>query len=99
MTSRDIALTNALGLHARAAAKFVHTASAFRSRIRVGRDGRYMDGKSIMGILLLAASKGTIITISADGSDEREAIAALRALVERGFDEAPLDTAQGGPCA
>lgn len=91
MTSCAVVVSNALGLHARAAARFVHTASAFRSTIRVGRGGREMDGKSIMGILLLSASCGTEITIRADGPDEREAIAALRALVERGFDEAPIE--------
>jgi phosphocarrier protein len=82
-------IANALGLHARAAARFVHAASAFQSRIRVGAGDRDMDGKSIMGLLLLAASQGTRITISADGVDEIDAVATLRALVERGFDEAP----------
>jgi phosphocarrier protein HPr len=99
VTSCTVTVVNPLGLHARAAAKFVHAASRFKSRIHVGRDGRRMDGKSIMGILLLAASQGTVITITADGSDEGEAIAALCALVERGFDEAPFETPQGGPCA
>jgi phosphocarrier protein HPr len=84
-----VTVTNPLGLHARAAARFVHAASAFESRIRVGRDGREMDGKSIMGLLLLAASRGTMLTISASGPDEQHAIDALRALVERGFDEVP----------
>lgn len=97
MTSRAVVVTNPLGLHARAAARFVHTASAFRSAIRVGRNGREMDGKSIMGILLLSASQGTEITITADGVDEVAAVESLRALVERGFDEAPFDPAQGGP--
>jgi phosphocarrier protein len=82
-----ITITNPLGLHARAAAKFVHTAGRFVSRIRVSRGGREMDGKSIMGLLLLAAAHGSAIRISADGPDESEAIAALCALVERGFDE------------
>ena len=98
MTACDVVVVNALGLHARAAAKFVHAASGFRSRIRIGRDGRHTDGKSIMGILLLAASRGTTITLTADGEDEADAIATLLALVERGFDEAPADAAQGGPC-
>jgi phosphocarrier protein len=78
---------NPLGLHARAAARFVHAASAFRCRIRVSRGGREMDGKSIMGLLLLSAAQGSVITISADGADEAEAIATLCALVGRGFDE------------
>ena len=82
-----IPIQNALGLHARAAAKFVHTAGAFASHIRVARGEREVDGKSIMGLLLLAAAQGSAIRISADGPDEREAIAALCALVERRFDE------------
>jgi phosphocarrier protein len=89
MTSCDVTITNPLGLHARAAARFVHTASAFQSRIRVAKGTREMDGKSIMGLLLLAAARGTRVTISADGIDEHEAVTTLRLLVERGFDEAP----------
>ena len=92
-------IVNPLGLHARAAARFVHVASGFAARIRVGRGGREMDGKSIMGLLLLSAAQGTTITISADGADEKQAIAALCALVSRGFDEAPFDDGQGEPCA
>ena len=88
MTSCAVTITNSLGLHARAAARFVHTASAYSARIRVARGDREMDGKSIMGLLLLAAAQGTSVTISADGVDEVDAIATLRALVERGFDEA-----------
>ena len=88
MTARDVTITNVLGLHARAAARFVHTASAFRARIRVSRGGREIDGKSIMGLLLLAAARGSLITIAATGADEQEAVATLCALVERGFDEA-----------
>ncbi len=89
MTTCTVGITNALGLHARAAARFVHAASAFSSRIRVACGSREMDGKSIMGLLLLAAAQGTIITITADGADEAAAMAALRSLVERGFEEAP----------
>jgi phosphocarrier protein len=87
VTACTVAIVNDLGLHARAAAKFVHTAGRFTSRIRVAHRGREMDGKSIMGLLLLAAARGSSITISADGPDETEALAALCALVERGFDE------------
>ena len=89
MTSCQATIVNPLGLHARAAARFVHAASAFRSRIRVARGSREMDGKSIMGLLLLSAAQGSTITITADGADESDAMAALCALVERGFDEAP----------
>ena len=94
MTSCAVAIVNPLGLHARAAARFVHVASGFLSAIRVGRAGREMDGKSIMGLLLLAAAQGSDITITADGPDEEEAMAALCALVLRGFDEASFDKAQ-----
>ena len=87
MTTRSVLVVNQLGVHARAAAKFVHLASRFDARIRVARDGREMDGKSILGILLLAAARGTTVTITADGSDEAEAVDALTALVESGFGE------------
>jgi phosphocarrier protein HPr len=87
MTSRAVTVVNQLGMHARAAAKFVHVAARFEAQVRVARDRREMDGKSIMGILLLAAARGSTITISADGADERDAVAALAALVESGFGE------------
>jgi phosphocarrier protein HPr len=89
VTTCTVGITNALGLHARAAARFVHAASAFSSRIRVACGSREMDGKSIMGLLLLAAAQGSTINIMADGADEAAAVAALRSLVERGFEEAP----------
>ena len=89
MTSCVATIVNPLGLHARAAAKFVHLASGFSSSIRVAKGTREMDGKSIMGLLLLSASQGSSIVIHADGDDEREAVAGLCGLVERGFDEAP----------
>jgi phosphocarrier protein HPr len=89
MTSQEVTLVNQLGMHARAAAKFVHLATRFTARVRVGREHREMDGKSIMGILLLAAARGSTITISADGSDERDAVDALVALVQSGFGEDP----------
>ena len=87
MTTRSVVVTNRLGLHARAAARFVHLAAKYESQIRVGRDSKVMDGKSIMGILLLAAARGTTITITADGPDEADAVAALCGLVEAGFGE------------
>ena len=87
MTSCTVTVVNQLGMHARAAAKFVHLATRSQSRIRVGRHGREMDGKSIMGLLLLAAARGSIITISADGADEQAAIDALANLVNEGFGE------------
>ena len=91
MTSCAVTILNPLGLHARAAAKFVHTASSFSAKIQVARGGRQIDGKSIMGLLLLSASRGSVITITASGADEREALAALCVLVERGFEEMPCD--------
>ena len=80
-------IRNRLGLHARAAARFVHLASRYRSHVRVSKEGRVVDGKSIMGILLLAAAHGSTITISADGVDAGDALAALCHLVETGFGE------------
>ena len=87
MTTRSVAVVNALGLHARAAARFVQLAARFASQVRVARDTKVMDGKSIMGILLLAAARGTTITISADGADEQAAVDALVDLVATGFGE------------
>jgi phosphocarrier protein HPr len=84
---RELRIRNRLGLHARAAARFVHTASGFRSRVTAGRDGRVMEGKSILGILLLAASQGTTIEVTTEGEDEEAAMEALAALVEGGFGE------------
>ena len=87
MITRECVIRNRLGLHARAAAKFVHTATRFTSHIRVSREGKTMDGKSIMGILLLAAGAGASIVITADGADETDAAEALCGLVEGGFGE------------
>jgi phosphotransferase system HPr (HPr) family protein len=87
MTRREVTIGNKLGLHARAAAKFVHVATRYACDIRVARDSRVMDGKSIMGILLLSAAQGTTLVISADGPDEADAIAALEELVNSGFGE------------
>jgi phosphocarrier protein len=87
MTSRTVTVVNQLGMHARAAAKFVHLATRFQSRVVVSRQGREMDGKSIMGLLLLAAARGTMLTITADGTDEDAAVNALTDLVAGGFGE------------
>lgn len=89
MITRTVTVPNELGLHARAAARFVHLATRFTSHVRVARDAKVMDGKSIMGILLLAAARGTALVISADGPDEVDALAALTGLVESGFGETP----------
>ena len=81
MESRELPIVNKLGLHARAATKFVTLASRFTCGIEVARNGRTVNGKSIMGIMMLAAAKGTTITVTADGDDERDALDALAALV------------------
>jgi len=87
MTTREVTIVNTLGLHARAAARFVHLASRFTSQIKVTRGGRTMDGKSILGLLLLSAGRGTVIQISAEGPDEEQAIDALAGLAARGFED------------
>jgi phosphocarrier protein HPr len=79
MTQEQVTITNKLGLHARAAAKLVHTASAFESEIYVGTDHEEVNAKSILGILTLAATKGNPLNVRADGADEE---AAVRAIVE-----------------
>ena len=80
-------MNNRLGLHARAAARFVQLAAQFRATVRVTVGDRVMDGKSILGLLLLGAAQGTRLIVETDGADEVEALAALVALVERGFED------------
>jgi phosphocarrier protein HPr len=82
-----VTIVNRLGLHARAAAKFVKLAQSFDARITAEVDGNRVDGKSIMSIMMLAASKGTEITLCADGPDEEAAIAALAELIQARFGE------------
>jgi phosphocarrier protein HPr len=84
---RDIEIKNKLGLHARAAATLVHTAARFRSDIKIRKGDEEVDGKSILGILLLAAGRGTTITIKANGDDEADAVAAIEKLIDAKFDE------------
>lgn len=88
MTSTNITIVNKLGLHARAAAKFVTLASQFNCEIEVKRGDRTVNGKSIMGVMLLAAAKGTELEIVANGEQEEEALKALCELVNNKFDEA-----------
>lgn len=83
----DVTIRNKKGLHARASAKFVKCAEGFAAKITVSRDGQSVGGTSIMGLLTLAASQGTTITIVAEGSDARDALIALVALVRDGFGE------------
>lgn len=87
MSTIEVTIVNRLGLHARAAAKFVHLASAFTSRVTVSRDGTRVDGKSILGLLTLAASKGTKLHLTIQGDDETEAAAQLTELVRSRFGE------------
>ena len=87
MVSREITIINKLGLHARAAARLVSLASSFESDVRVTRDGKTVNGKSIMGVMMLAASQNTQITISVDGADEQTALNKLEALVADRFGE------------
>mgnify|MGYP000265122952 CR=1 FL=1 len=85
--SRDIEIINKLGMHARAAAKFVKLASSFESMIEIERNGRRVNGKSIMGVMMLAASKGSQVTIYADGDDAEESLNQLEQLINNRFDE------------
>ena len=87
MERRAITIVNELGLHARAAAKFVTLASQFESDIRVGRGNQEINGKSIMGLMMLAANQGSIINIITSGNDEKEAIQKLEELVQQRFGE------------
>lgn len=87
MLNKEITIINKLGLHARAAAKFVSLASGFQSEIMLKRNGKCVNGKSIMGVMMLAAGRGTTIEISANGIDENQAIAKLEALIEDRFGE------------
>ena len=87
MIQREIEIKNKLGLHARAAAKLVHTAARFRSDIKIRKGEEEVDGKSILGILLLAAGRGSTILLKADGDDERDALDAVEKLINAKFDE------------
>ncbi|MEW5900443.1 MAG: HPr family phosphocarrier protein [Acidobacteriota bacterium] len=87
MIQKEIMIRNKLGLHARAAVKFVNLANRFGSAVKVMKDATEIDGKSILGILTLAATQGSQITIRVTGKDEEEAISALTALVKDKFGE------------
>jgi len=87
MADQDVTIINKLGLHARAAAKFVTLASSFDSNIDITRNGKTVNGKSIMGVMMLAASQGTQITLHASGSDETRALTELEALIKDRFGE------------
>lgn len=87
MLSKEIEIINKLGLHARAAAKFVNLASGFESEINVSRNGRTVNGKSIMGVMMLAAGCGSTIKLSVSGNDEQDAMQQLEQLIQARFDE------------
>ena len=87
MIRTQVTIINKLGLHARAAAKFVACTSAFASRIHAGVDGQLVDAKSIMSVMMLAAGKGTVLDLEVEGRDEDAALAALLTLIGNRFDE------------
>jgi phosphocarrier protein HPr len=87
MIKQEIEIINKLGLHARASSKLTQTASQFASDIWIEKNGRKVNAKSIMGVMMLAAAKGSNITLEASGADEAEAIAALQALINDYFGE------------
>jgi phosphocarrier protein HPr len=87
MIERTAEIVNRLGLHARAAAKLVHTAGAFESRVTLAKDGEEVDAKSILGILLMAAAQGSAVVVRSEGPDEQAAMDAVLALIANRFDE------------
>ena len=87
MLDLQITIINKLGLHARAAAKLINTTTRFSADIRIIKDDREVDGKSIMSVMMLAASKGTELTITANGTDQEDAISAIATLINNRFDE------------
>ena len=87
MLSENIKIINKLGLHARAAAKFVATANQFESTIKLAKEDRCVNGKSIMSVMMLAASCGTYLNLEVEGQDEHEALAAIKTLIADKFGE------------
>jgi len=87
MLEAAIVIKNKLGLHARAAVKFVNTANRFSAEVKIEKDGNVIDGKSILGILTLAATQGTEVVLKVDGADDEAAFKALVALIDSKFDE------------
>jgi phosphocarrier protein len=87
MQQRDVEIVNKLGLHARPSARLTQLASNFRSNVFMSRNGRRVNAKSIMGVMMLAAAKGSTITLETEGEDEEEAIDALAGLISSGFGE------------
>ena len=87
MQQREIEITNKLGLHARASAKLTQLAGQFAAEVWISREGRKVNAKSIMGVMMLAAAKGSLVAIETDGPDEDAAMAALLALINEKFGE------------
>jgi len=87
MIEKEVLIKNKLGLHARAAVKFVNLANRFGAHVKIIKDGDEIDGKSILGILTLAATQGTSIMLKISGKDEKDALQALEALIDHRFDE------------
>lgn len=87
MVQQEFEIINKLGLHARASALFVKTASRFGSEVKLAREAVEVNGKSIMGIMMLAAAKGTIVRLTVEGADEAEAFQVMAALINDGFGE------------
>jgi phosphocarrier protein len=87
MQQRDVEIVNKLGLHARPSARLTQLASSFDSKVFLSRNGRRVNAKSIMGVMMLAAAKGSTITLETEGEDEEEAIDALAGLISSGFGE------------
>ena len=87
MASAELTIVNKLGLHARASAKLTQVASGFQSEVWLTRNGRRVNAKSIMGVMMLAAGKGAAVTVEADGADAEAALAAIRALIADKFGE------------
>lgn len=87
MKQQEFTIVNRLGLHARAAAQLVQTANRFACDVTVAKDGEEVNGKSIMGILMLAAPKGSMVTVATNGEQEEEALHTLGQLIKNGFGE------------
>ncbi len=88
MIETQVTIINKLGLHARAAAKFVSCTSAFSSKVQAGTNGKLVDAKSIMSVMMLAAGQGTVLDLRIEGTDEDAALEAIQALIDNRFDEA-----------
>jgi phosphocarrier protein len=87
MLQQEVEILNKLGLHARASAKLTQVAGRFKSNVWVGRNGRRVNAKSIMGVMMLAAGKGSTLTVETEGPDEKEALAAVTRLIAGRFEE------------